>query len=126
MRPPAIAVVLFTLAAALLLSAGSPVLVELRSPAPWPDRFSALEQSIIRDYYGVPGPAGTASKFARRSVIPPAVQKHALPHDLAAKLPPVPAGRRRVIVGTSVILLDSKTNAVLDVLPGVVTAAPLR
>lgn len=90
------------------------------------DRFSALERTIIRNYYGVAINPRQRQLFTKRAVIPANTPKQALPKDLAHKLPPLPAGRNRVVIGNSVVLLDTKTNAVLDALPGVAEMVPAK
>jgi len=83
--------------------------------------FSALEASLIRDYYTrnpVPPqrlPPGIATNVARGKPLPPGIAKKALPGGLHGSLPPR-QGYERVVVGTDVLLIAAATGLVVDVL----------
>lgn len=72
-------------------------------------------------------PPGLAKKkelppgLAKRSTLPPGLQKEALPQELEDRLPPPPAGTERVIVDSSVILVEKGTEIILDVIENVLT-----
>ena len=53
-------------------------------------------------------------------VLPSGAPRRALPKDLEAKLPKPASGQRRVIVGNDVVLIESKSGRVVDVMPGAV------
>lgn len=73
-------------------------------------------------------PPGLAKKnglppgLAKREVLPPGLQGRALPEGLAARLPGLPAGQERVIVDNDILLLETGTNIVLDILQDVITS----
>jgi hypothetical protein len=64
-------------------------------------------------------PPGLEKHVERTGQLPPGLQKRGLPPDLEARLSPLRAGARRVIVDRDVILIDEATNVVLDVLKNV-------
>ena len=53
-------------------------------------------------------------------VLPSGAPRRALPKDLEAKLPKPASGQQRVIVGNDVVLIESKSGRVVDVMPGAV------
>jgi hypothetical protein len=74
--------------------------------------FSEIERRVIRDYFE-PG-------LAKRSTLPPGLSKREIPADLAARLGVPANGSERWVVGSDVVLVESGTNLVLDVLRDVV------
>ncbi len=88
--------------------------------------FSKEEQALIRDYYRKnlpPGlakkgkvPPGHQKKLARNDHLPPSAKWEALPRDLEVRLRPLPDGHIRVRVGADVLILNSRTRLILDVL----------
>jgi Ni/Co efflux regulator RcnB len=94
--------------------------------------FSSKEVSIIRDYYahapqdagkgaqkkqkGKPLPPGIAKNLQRGKPLPPGIAKQQLPADLARRLPPVQPGYERVSVDGRVLLLETATQVIHDVL----------
>jgi hypothetical protein len=56
--------------------------------------------------------------LAKRDELPPGLAKRELPDDLEIRLPKARRGTRRVIVGDDVVLLDERSNRVLDVMEG--------
>jgi len=89
--------------------------------------FSSQERDILRGWYGdhknnlPPGlakrdrlPPGLESQLRERGTLPPGLQKKIvpLPVDLARRLPPPPSGCSRVIIGGTIVLLDTKTSYV--------------
>ena len=59
---------------------------------------------------------GLAGQLERNGKLPPGVTKHDLPDDLLAQLQPRPAGYEFVVVGDRVLLIQSATGLILDVL----------
>lgn len=102
------------------------------------DRFLPKEKEIIVEFYsgrssgkGLPPglakrggklPPGLQKHLERNGTLPPGLQKRIepLPADLERRLPPIPDGWRRVIVERDVILLDRRTNRILDIIEDVV------
>jgi hypothetical protein len=69
-------------------------------------------------------PPGLAKKdklppgLAKRDTLPPGLAKRALPSDLDRLLGSLPKDRERSIVGDDVVLIDTATNVILDILKG--------
>lgn len=59
--------------------------------------------------------------LAKRDTLPPGLAKRDLPAEVEAELPPTPRGTQRAIVGDDVVLIDTATNTVLDIIRGVAT-----
>ncbi len=115
--------------------------------------FDAIERRIIEDFFGYrareaadqddhatgngkhgkglpPGlakrsdlPPGLAMQLERNGTLPPGLAKRDLPPELEARLRPLPAGLRRVIVGSDVVLVNEVTNTVLDIIRNVLVHA---
>ncbi len=102
-----------------------------------PALFLPEERRIIREYYQSGSTAGLPPGLAKRGgKLPPGLQKHlqkngTLPPGLQKKLQPIPVelGRQlqpipeiweRVIIGRHVILLDRRTNRILDIIENVI------
>ena len=108
-----------------------------------PDRFLPEERRAIEDYYrgindkkkpktkGLPPglakrggdlPPGLQKKLERDGQLPPGLQKRMepLPVDLDRRLPRLPENWERVVVERDVILLDRRTNRILDVMENVI------
>jgi len=135
------AFILFSLlAAATLLKPGAVRAVDRDRPA----RFLDEERRIIRDYYrptnkkgkskGLPPglakrggnlPPGLQKHLEKNGQLPPGLQKRLepLPSDLSRRLPRLPDHWERVIVDRDVILLDRRTNRILDIIEDVVALA---
>lgn len=95
-----------------------------------PPYFMPEERDTIRDYFagysgGLPPglakrgddlPPGLLRQLRRNGTLPPGLQKRLepLPVDLERRLPSIPDIWRRVIIGSRIILLDRRTNEVLD------------
>lgn len=62
-------------------------------------------------------PPGLARQLEQGRGLPPGLQTRPLPDDLASRLPSRP-GTRRVMVDRTVVLIDTATNVILDVLYG--------
>lgn len=56
--------------------------------------------------------------LARRDVLPPGLQGRGLPTDLEARLPTRQKGQQRVVVDTDVLLIETATGLILDIIRG--------
>jgi hypothetical protein len=65
-------------------------------------------------------PPGLAKQLKRNGHLPHGLEKRRLPAGLASRLPQCARGTERYIVGSDVVLLDTKTQLILDVIRGVV------
>lgn len=65
-------------------------------------------------------PPGLQKQLARNRRLPPGLQKKALPYELERRLPPVPRGYERVIADDRVVLIETASGIVADILAGVV------
>ena len=94
--------------------------------------FSAQEVEIITRYYhsltaadeprgrGANRlPRGIAKNLARGKPLPPGLAKRNLPNSLVVQLPPPPAGYERVVVAGKILLIETATQVVHDVLTDV-------
>ena len=104
------------------------------------ERFSTDERRIIEDYYhqgkkakkkGLPPglakrggnlPPGLQKKLDRDGKLPPGLQKRLepLPIDLNRRLPGLPEYYERVILERDIILIDRRTNRILDIIEDVI------
>ncbi len=104
------------------------------------ERFSAEERRIIEDYYHKgkqskkkalpPGlakrggnlPPGLQKKLDRDGKLPPGLQKRLepLPTDLDRRLPRLPEHWERVILERDIVLIDRRTNRILDIIEDVI------
>jgi hypothetical protein len=109
--------------------------------------FSKIQKKIIEDYYGKAAgkghkgkakgkgkhkgkskqlPPGLAKRsqlppgLAKKSKLPPGLAKRRIPPGLAAKLGVPPHGTEHAIVDDNVLLIESATGVVLDILKGVI------
>ena len=133
-------VVLFSFAVVSLVGALSALALSKDRPA----YFLPEERRIIHDYYhqGAPSrglPPGLAKRGGK---LPPGLQKHLdkngrlppglqkrlepLPTDLDSRLPPLPEIWERVILEHNVILIDRRTNRILDIIENVIGLATGR
>ena len=105
-----------------------------------PPRFMAEERRIIEQYYhhgkkpkkkGLPPglakrggnlPPGLQKHLDRTGRLPPGLQKRLepLPHDLDSRLPRLPDYWERVILERDVILIDRRTDRILDIIENVI------
>lgn len=137
------AFVLFAvIGAASLLELGQVHAVDRDRPA----RFLDDERRIITEFYrpaperkkgkskGLPPglakrggnlPPGLQKHLEKNGQLPPGLQKRLepLPTDLSRRLPPLPDYWERVIVERDVILLDRRTNRILDIIEDVIALA---
>jgi hypothetical protein len=66
-------------------------------------------------------PAEPAPSLAKGDKLTPAAKHQPLPADLQAKLPAAKPGTDRVLVGNDALLVDKRTNTVLDVIKDAAT-----
>lgn len=69
-------------------------------------------------------PPGLQKRLEKNGSLPPGLQKRALPSDLAARLPAPRAGQERVVVDGDVVLVETATGKVLDILRDVAKSVP--
>jgi hypothetical protein len=128
------------LAVVSLLGVGSTIAFAKDRPA----YFLPEERRIIEDYYRSSGPSkGLPPGLAKRGgKLPPGLQKHLdkngtlppglqkrlepLPQDLTLRLPGLPDYWERVILERDVILVDRRTNRILDIIENVIGLATGR
>lgn len=104
--------------------------------------FSEIERQLIGDYYKSksgggtgkgkskqmpPGlakrdelPPGLEQHIVKHGTLPPGLEKRDLPSDLILKLPAARKGTQRKIVGSDVVLIQTATGIILDVIRDVV------
>jgi hypothetical protein len=107
-----------------------------------PEHFLPEERRIISEYYrranttkkGLPPglakrggklPPGLQKHLEKNGQLPPGLQKRLepLPSSLNARLPSIPEYWERVIVERDVILLDRRSNRILDIIENVIGLA---
>jgi hypothetical protein len=85
------------------------------------------EKKTIRQYFDShpeaggkvkPLPPGIRKKLARGGTLPPGIAKQALPDGLHRQLPPR-TGQDYEVIGTDVVLIDTATKVIVDVLKDV-------
>lgn len=96
--------------------------------------FSSQEVEIIMRYYqGVAQPderpkgqqhrgglpRGIAKNLARGKTLPPGIAKQYLPEPLLGRLPPPPQGFERIVIAGKILLIETATQVVHDVLTDV-------
>ena len=129
-----------TLAAVSLFGVGSGIAFAKDRPA----YFLPEERRIIENYYRSSGPSkGLPPGLAKRGgKLPPGLQKHLdkngrlppglqkrlepLPQDLDWRLPRLPDYWERVILERDVILVDRRSNRILDIIENVIGLATGR
>jgi len=128
---------IFALAAVVSASALKPITV---LGIDRPTRFLAEERRIIEEYYyksskrkhkGLPPglakrggnlPPGLQKQLDKNGRLPPGLQKRLepLPGDLEARLPGLPPYWERVIFERDIILVDRRTERILDIIENVI------
>lgn len=92
--------------------------------------FSDADQRLIRDYYAkshrkpLPRglakrgalPPGLAKQVRKNGELPRGLQGRALPADLDSRLARLPEGYVRVVIGSDVVLQNTRTRVVVDVI----------
>jgi hypothetical protein len=126
-------------AAASLVNRGAAPAADTKRPA----QFLAEERRIIEQYYrrgnkgkrkGLPPglakrggnlPPGLQKQLEKNGRLPPGLEKRLepLPVDLDRQLPRLPDYWERVIVERDVILIDRRTNRILDIIEDVIALA---
>jgi hypothetical protein len=94
--------------------------------------FSNRDREIIADYYSgrkknlPPGlakkkrlPPGLEKQVRRNGELPPGLQREALPPDLERRLPKLPDDYVRIIVGTDIVLQNTRTKVVVDIIKNI-------
>ncbi len=79
--------------------------------------FSTHDRDMIRDYYRDSYsnlPPGLAKRGGN---LPPGLQKRVQPFpvELERRLPPLPDGYRRVTLGVDILILDRRTQRIMDI-----------
>ena len=95
--------------------------------------FGAIEKKIIKEFFGSgkkkakknkgksgEAPPGLVRHIERYGTLPPGLAKKPLPPGLADRLPATKAGRKRLIVGNDVVLIEIATGVILDIIKDVV------
>ena len=97
--------------------------------------FSAVEKQLIRDFFdegrghgkikrkgkkghGKGMPPGLVMHFERNGRLPPGLEGRDLPPGLNKRLGHAGLGRSRRIVGNDVVLIETATGVILDILRG--------
>ena len=89
--------------------------------------FGSLERDLIRNFLGSPTgrkfkgrykglPPGLAKQLRRNGTLPPGLRRNYLPPGLSSRLPGLPPGQARVLVGNDVLLIQQATGLILDIL----------
>ena len=65
---------------------------------------------------GKPLPPGIARNLARGKPLPPGIARQSLPGDLVRQLPAVRSGYERIVVDGRVLLVETATQMIHDVL----------
>ena len=87
--------------------------------------FSLRDRTLIREYYRhhlPPGlakrsslPPGLQKQVKRRGQLPRGLRKERLPKELEVKLSSLPSGYVRFRIGIDVVLMNTRTQMVVDV-----------
>lgn len=105
-------------------------------PAPGGPVFGERNRGIIRDYFHnnfanlPPGlakrggnlPPGLQKQLERNGTLPPGLQKRVqpFPPDLRGRLPRLPSGYDYGVIGPDAIILDSRTQRIVDIIHAVI------
>src|SRR5262249_34741851 len=129
--------IFFFVLAVSLFGVGSAIAFDKDRPA----YFLPEERRIIENYYRSGGPSkglppglakrgrklptGLQQQLVKKGTLPPGLQKryHLLPIDLDALLPRLPDYWERVILDRNVILLDRRSNRILDIIENIIGLA---
>lgn len=127
------------LAAVSFLDRGATLALDTKRPS----YFLPEERRIIQEYYykgkkgkqkGLPPglakrggnlPPGLQKQLDRNGKLPPGLQKRLepLPVDLDRRLPRLPEYWERVILERDIILIDRRTNRILDIIENIIGLA---
>jgi hypothetical protein len=98
--------------------------------------FTSDEIALIRDYFLVQGgidarhgnknshkglPPGIARNLARGKPLPPGIARKQLPDDLSRRLPPVQSGYERAVIDGKVVLIETASQVISDILYDIAT-----
>lgn len=92
--------------------------------------FGRIERDLLRNFLGSPAgkkfkakkfkhkslPPGLAKQLHRNGILPPGLRRNYLPPGLSSRLPGLPPGQARVLVGNDVLLIQQATGLILDIL----------
>jgi hypothetical protein len=94
--------------------------------------FSSHDRRLVHEYYetrrhkgGKKTPPGLAKRdrlppgLAKRDTLPPGLQGRGLPGDLESRMTSLPVPYVRVVIGGDIVLMNSRTRVVMDVIQGV-------
>jgi hypothetical protein len=97
--------------------------------------FTTQERTVVTNYFrgnasGLPPglakrdrlPPGLERQLRERGTLPPGLQKKVqpLPPELERQLTVLPTGYRRVVIGNAVILMNTKTALIYDIIRSVI------
>ena len=97
--------------------------------------FTVQERTVVTNYFrgnasGLPPglakrdrlPPGLEKQLRERGTLPPGLQKKVqpLPPELERQLTVLPTGYRRVVIGNAVILMNTKTALIYDIIRSVI------
>lgn len=98
--------------------------------------FSERNRGVIRDYFRNPYsnlppglakrggnlPPGLQKQLERNGTLPPGLQKRVqpFPPDLRTRLPRLPTGYDYRVIGPDAIILDSRTQRIVDIIHAVI------
>lgn len=125
----------FGLVATLCLALGACAAPPDRPPRHAPEArvtliFTDHDRDLIRHYFrehprhGLPPglakreqlPPGLRKHVHRHGNLPPGLHGHPLPSDLERRLRHLPDGYVRLVVGTDLVILDTRTRVIMDVI----------
>lgn len=95
--------------------------------------FSDRDRQLIHEYYAAPArrvppglakrdrlPPGLEKQLQRNGRLPPGLQGRGLPGDLEARLTRLPEGYARIVIGGDIVISNTRTQVVVDILKGAV------
>ena len=65
-------------------------------------------------------PPGLTKQLERNGRLPPGLEKRELPADLRQRLSPPKDGTERVIIGDDIVLIEHRTQIILDILSDII------
>ena len=94
------------------------------------------EERIVREWFGNPEnlrglppglakkeqlPPGLQRQLVRNGTLPPGLEKkiESVPSQLEIRLPRLPDGRRRIFIGNNLIVMDSATSMIVDMIANI-------
>lgn len=126
LRPLTLVFALLVTGCASLVATSGRVVLDDRGGAQVTVSFNSRDRALIEEYYGERRrrlPPGLAKRhgrlppgLAKHDRLPPGLRRDPLPRELEQRLSPLPSGYLRVRVGQDIVLLDSRTHVVLDVM----------